>query len=304
MTRVQDLKKIELPYKLNTHRDAKLIEDKVTDWFKQYCKTKDMEEKYSKERVSRFSTIVCNYGSFEKVLAIGKLHSYIFAFDDYFESEDVDTVEKLTAILSTPTMPNVNLGENDWLLSGFNDAWGAVSKLAPDEWNHKQLNTLINWFKLLQFEKKFRNNNVIPSSFEYLTWRPYGLGIDMLFHFIEYCSDQYLSSDTIGDPLFQAMLYHCRCMIIASNDYYSYHKEKRQGDVINLVMVYQNELNLSLEQAFDKVYEYNDKHFKYYLKYRELLQTTVKQDIQWFLLGLEQLIVGSCEFHFNTNRYD
>ncbi|RWS22777.1 Terpene synthase metal-binding domain protein-like protein [Leptotrombidium deliense] len=304
MTRVQDLKKIQYPYTPNIHRDAKLIEDKVIDWFKQYCKTKDMEEKYKKENVSRFSTTVCNYGSFGKVLAIGKLHSYIFAFDDYFELEDVDTVEKLTTKLSNPTMKNVNLGENDWLLSGFYDAWGTVSKLAPEEWNHKQLNAVIDWFKLLQYEKKFRDNNVIPSLFDYLTWRPYGLGIDVLFYFIEYCSDQYLSAATIADPLFQAMLHHCRCLITASNDYYSYNKEKRQGDVINLVMVYQNELNLSLEQAFDKVYEYHDKHFKYYLKYRELIKITVKQDIQWFLHGLEQTLVGCCEIHFHTCRYE
>ncbi|RWS24522.1 hypothetical protein B4U80_13865 [Leptotrombidium deliense] len=69
-------------------------------------------------------------------------------------------------------------------------------------------------------------------------------------------------------------------------------------------MVYQNELNLSLEQAFDKVYAYNDENFKYYMMYKERVRAIVKQDIQFYLHGLEQLIVGSYEFHFDTKRYD
>ncbi|RWS21836.1 hypothetical protein B4U80_11761 [Leptotrombidium deliense] len=73
---------------------------------------------------------------------------------------------------------------------------------------------------------------------------------------------------------------------------------------MNLVMVYQNELNLTLKEAFDKVYAYNEENLRYYMMYKERVQATVEQDIQFYLHGLEQLIVGSYEFHFDSNRYD
>ncbi|RWS20975.1 terpenoid synthase-like protein [Leptotrombidium deliense] len=304
MTRVTDLKRINWPFEGKLHNDAKLIEEKVNEWFKVYCKTNEMEEKYRQQRVPQFSSRNFNYGPFEKVLAIAKFHSYIFAFDDYFELEDDDAVEKLTANILSPSLENINFGENQWLHRGFNDVWECVSNLAPDEWNERQLNTIITWLKTIQMEKKFRNN-VIPSSLEYLTLRPVSVGINMCFNFIEHAYGQYLSFETIAHPFFQAMLQHCRCIILATNDIYSYHKEQQsKADTMNLVMVYQNELNLSLEEAFDKVYDYNDENLRYYLMYKERVQATVKQDIQFYLHGLEQLIVGSYEFHFDSNRYD
>ncbi|RWS02128.1 hypothetical protein B4U80_12632 [Leptotrombidium deliense] len=100
------------------------------------------------------------------------------------------------------------------------------------------------------------------------------------------------------------MLQHCRCIFFATNDVYSYHKEKQDGDVMNLIMVYECELKLSTKEAFDKVFEYIEENVKYYMMYKERVKTNLTQDIQFYIHGLEQVLAGYHDFHFDSNRYE
>ncbi|RWS29619.1 Terpene synthase metal-binding domain protein-like protein [Leptotrombidium deliense] len=299
MTQIAYFEEIIWPFESNIHSDAKLIEEKVNDWFTMYCESNELVEKFKKERLPLFSTRVYNYGTFEKVLAIAKITQYIFRLDEYFTLEDTNLAEKLATKIPWYFLKNINTAKYKWLRYGFSDVWECVSKLSPEEWNKRQLNSIATSFKARRLEIEFIND-VNPSSLEYLTFRPVADAIDMCFNFIEYASDQYLSFETIAHPFFQAMIQHCRCIIMATNDLFSYNNEVvYHGNKMSLVLVYQTELNLLLEQALKKVYAYIEENLKYYLMYKKRVQQTLKQDIQFYILGLEQLMVGTYEFYFD-----
>ncbi|RWS30666.1 Terpene synthase metal-binding domain protein-like protein [Leptotrombidium deliense] len=299
--------KIEWKNEATNHKEVDKLEKELNDWLSVYCKAAGMNGSLVSHKLSYFSTRIWHYGSYERVLAIAKLIAYFFVVDDFFDVMDRKWTRYQYGRLIEIALNDeiVPLQGDNWFQACWSDLWQSFTRLANNEWKYRLINSCATWFKGAELELKFKQSKKIPSLVEYLTLRPFSEGGEFCFNFIEFAANKYLSQNTLSNPVFNSLLQYSRLVLFATNDLYSFRKETKKGDVMNLVMVYHNEYKISTQEAIYKTVEFIQENLKIFESYKDQLVSALipDDDMQFYVSGLEAMFRGNYDFHFDSKRY-
>lgn len=169
-----------------------------------------------------------------------------------------------------------------------------------------------------------RQNDVVPELESYIPIRRDTSGCKPCFALIEFAADIDLPDEVIQNPTITALEDACNDLVTWSNvcescclvlahlltvylkDIFSYNVEQSRGDTHNMITVVMRERGLDLQGAINFVGELCRDSIDRFEHDRDTLPSwgpEIDRDVQTYIQGLQDWIVGSLHWSFDTTRY-
>ncbi|KAL0573670.1 Alpha-muurolene synthase [Marasmius crinis-equi] len=170
------------------------------------------------------------------------------------------------------------------------------------------------FFNTVNQQARARDAGKIPTLEEYINIRRDTSGCKPCWALIEYGLDIDLPPIVANNPTIRALGQHTNDLVTWSNDIFSYNIEQARGDTHNMIVILMNSKNKTLEQAMERVGEMCEEAIKNFEMKRKVIPTkwvdeegnvySVNNDeVQRYVKGLQDWIVGSLHWSFQTTRY-
>ncbi|KAH7928123.1 terpenoid synthase [Leucogyrophana mollusca] len=151
-----------------------------------------------------------------------------------------------------------------------------------------------------------RANGVVPDLESYITVRRDTSGCKPCFALIEYAAKIDLPDEVMSHPCIQAMEEATNDLVTWSNDIFSYNVEQSRHDTHNMIVVIMRERGLDLQGAVDFVGRYCKGSIERFERERAALPSwgeDIDRDVAIYIDGLQNWIVGSLHWSFDSERY-
>ncbi len=139
------------------------------------------------------------------------------------------------------------------LLHMVEDIWKRIHRFSSREWRHRFFNTLSESFAAYQWEAHNRISQHIPSVAEYVEYRRKTGGWRTLVLLVDLAVGRTLSEGTYTNPALQRLLDAANNAICWANDLFSFEKERKTGDVHNLISVTEAAYHCTTETAIEMI---------------------------------------------------
>ncbi|THH29426.1 hypothetical protein EUX98_g4770 [Antrodiella citrinella] len=228
---------------------------------------------------------------------------YLFTLDDWSDDFGVDD--------------NCNLAE--CVMNALRDPSGfqtdkAAGILAKDRYVAKGgpgctarfIHTMDLFFKAIAQQARDRRDRLIPDTEAYIEVRRDTSGCKPCFALIEFCAGIDLPEEVSQHPIIQSLEEATNDLITWSNDIFSYNVEQARGDTHNMISVFMERQGHDLQTAVDAVGDLCKASIDRFEANRQSLPSwgpKVDDDVQVYIQGLQDWIVGSLHWSFDTTRY-
>jgi len=191
-------------------------------------------------------------------------------------------------------------------------------KLARDFWSrciqdaglgvqHRFRESMQLFFEAVNNQASERDDGTIPGMNKYIALRRDNGGCKAAFVLIEYGLGIDLPDFVVEHPVIEALNQETNDFVAWSNDIYSWNVEQARGDTANMVTVVMKHCHLTLQQAMDFVGALCCRSIDRFMENKALLpkweSEKLNRDVENYVKGLEDWIVGSLHFNFLTDRY-
>ncbi|KAI0273490.1 isoprenoid synthase domain-containing protein [Gloeopeniophorella convolvens] len=222
-------------------------------------------------------------------------------------------------------------GLADWVMNAFEwpDAYRQISgksggvdeisaaKLARDYWSRcirdcapavqqRFKSSMQMFFQAVHQQAASRTNNVIPDLETYIDMRRDTSGCKPVFDLIEYSLDLELPDEVVEHPVIMALNQGANDLVTWSNDIFSYNVEQSRGDTHNMICIFMAHDGLSLQEAMDRVGDMCKETIETFVKNQAWVPSwgpEIDRDVELYVHGLEEWLVGSLHWSFMTKRY-
>lgn len=180
-------------------------------------------------------------------------------------------------------------------------------RLAPDPgWMLRFVASMQDYFDACSWEAENRWSGVIPPTEDFVPLRPFAGALWVYLHFIDLLLGRSLPLAIREHPDVRRLRLITCNVVCWHNDVYSLPKELAAGDVHNLVLVYQKELDLPLPEAL----ELATRHSNAELDVFEVIAAKLRRHgrpppagLDGYIHALEVFIRGAWEWSRSAERY-
>ncbi|KAF4571081.1 terpene cyclase [Pleurotus pulmonarius] len=168
------------------------------------------------------------------------------------------------------------------------------------------IHTMDLFFKAVAIQAADREKDVIPDFESYITIRRDTSGCKPCFALIEYASRIDLPDEVAEHPLIRSMEEATNDLVTWSNDLFSYNVEQSRGDTHNMIPVIMHQRGLNLQEAVEYVGALCKSSIQRFETDRKNLPTwgpEIDRDVAVYVEGLQNWIVGSLHWSFDSERY-
>ncbi|KAE9395551.1 terpenoid synthase [Gymnopus androsaceus JB14] len=192
-----------------------------------------------------------------------------------------------------------------------------AGKLARDFWSRcirdagpgcqaRFKETLELFFEAVNIQAKDRDAGVIPDLESYINVRRDTSGCKPCWALIEYALNIDLPDYVAEDPIIMALNQSTNDLVTWSNDIFSYNVEQSRGDTHNMIVILMKFHGHSLQEAVDYVGDLCRQTIDEFSANRKKIPSwgpVVDKMVQKYVQGLQDWIVGSLHWSFQTTRY-
>ncbi|PON12158.1 hypothetical protein C2W62_41070 [Candidatus Entotheonella serta] len=195
---------------------------------------------------------------------------------------------------------------DDPLSYALRDIYQRLREKTSDGWRRRFRDHMAAYFQANRWEAQNRLLDRIPSLDTYLHWRQYTSCVEPCFDLI-LMSDQlsseaaYLSHESVRSLARMANNY-----IAWVNDIFSLDRERQEGNMNNLVVVLQNEYQLSLQAALELAIEMCNSEMEAFLNLASHLPSWGEQEddqLNRYIRGFRSWMRGNLDWYMDTGRY-
>jgi len=195
----------------------------------------------------------------------------------------------------------------------------SAGKLARDYWSrciadakpavqHRFKETLAQFFESVNLQARDRDANIIPDLESFIDIRRDTSGCKSVFDLVEYAMDIELPDEVHGHPVIAALRQGSNDLVTWSNDIFSYNVEQARGDEThNLIPIFMVHHGMTLQEAFDQVGELCRETITTFEENLKRVPSfgseEIDSEVQKYIRGLQDWIVGSLHWSFITERY-
>ncbi|TCD64044.1 terpene cyclase [Steccherinum ochraceum] len=168
------------------------------------------------------------------------------------------------------------------------------------------VHTMDLFFKAVAQQARDRRDNITPDQESYIEVRRDTSGCKPCFALIEFCAGIDLPEAVVSHPVIQSMEEATNDLITWSNDIFSYNVEQARGDTHNMISVFMETQGMDLQGAVDTVGELCRASIERFEAGRKELPSwgpVIDRDVEIYIQGLQDWIVGSLHWSFDTTRY-
>ncbi|PFH45586.1 hypothetical protein AMATHDRAFT_71495 [Amanita thiersii Skay4041] len=151
-----------------------------------------------------------------------------------------------------------------------------------------------------------RASGVTPDLESYITVRRDTSGCKPCFQLIEYAGGFDLPDEVVDHPLIRSLEEATNDLVTWSNDIFSYNVEQSRNDTHNMIAVVMQQKGYNLQEAVDFVGECCRASIERFEMDRQQLPSwgpDVDRDVEMYVDGLQNWIVGSLHWSFDSERY-
>ncbi|RWS24990.1 Terpene synthase metal-binding domain protein-like protein [Leptotrombidium deliense] len=301
-----------IPCQSKMHPDAGKINDEVKQWSFKFKLHGEENDQYKREQMVKLACLCYPDGDFERTVLCAKFLVHIFSLDDeilhrrqgkFFKSvmehgnSNVDMVDLLDAAkydLETP------------VAASFADYWNDMKTFTGIEWQTRFAENYVWYLKGTNWEIDNLDNNRIPPLPDYLEYRHYASGIDPSLNLVELSRNIFIPDKVIANPTIQRLSSICGNVIAFANDVYSFEKERKVGEINNLVIVMKNEYNISYQEAIKKATDFVNEEMKKYDALEPFVPSfgvELDKSVKMYLEGFRDWMTGNLDWGLSSGRY-
>ncbi|KAL0945451.1 hypothetical protein HGRIS_000941 [Hohenbuehelia grisea] len=168
------------------------------------------------------------------------------------------------------------------------------------------IHTMDLFFKAVAVQAADRAKGHIPDLESYVTVRRDTSGCKPCFALIEYAARIDLPDHVAEHPIIRSMEEATNDLVTWSNDLFSYNVEQSRSDTHNMIPVIMHQSGLDLQQAVDFVGGLCKSSIQRFETDRKNLPSwgkKIDRDVAIYVEGLQNWIVGSLHWSFDSERY-
>ncbi len=247
--------------------------------------------------------------SFESLLLVGTYMSWLFVLDDLCDEAELGCSPKRLRALHEELIehmryPQPARGDESPLVAGLVDIWDRLCGHAAPGWAERFTRTFESYARGCVWEAENRERARVPPLAEYMERRRYTSALYLFFDLTELCEGLLLPEEHL--ERIRALRERANDGVAWFNDIVSLQKELRAGDVHNLVVVLQQEYQLSVQEAVAQAVRLLNARMREYVELeRRLPSLGVESDalLQRYLTGLRCWVRGNVDWSYESGRY-
>ncbi|KDQ61070.1 hypothetical protein JAAARDRAFT_125196 [Jaapia argillacea MUCL 33604] len=166
--------------------------------------------------------------------------------------------------------------------------------------------SLTLFFEAVNIQAKDRDAGVVPDLESYVDVRRDTSGCKPVFDLMEYALGIDLPDYVVEDPIIKALNQGTNDLVTWSNDIFSYNVEQARGDTHNMVVILMMYHGHDLQSAIDHIGDMCRDTINTFIANQAKVPswgTEVDKDVAAYVQGLQEWIVGSLHWSFQTKRY-
>ncbi|KAF8644897.1 hypothetical protein AX16_008181 [Volvariella volvacea WC 439] len=186
------------------------------------------------------------------------------------------------------------------------DFYKRMIKTASPGTQQRFIETFDFFFQSVTQQAIDRAAGVIPDLESYIALRRDTSGCKPCWALIEYANDLHIPDEVMEHPIIKSLGEATNDLVTWSNDIFSYSVEQSKGDTHNMISVVMNQEGLDLQSAVDFVGSLCKRSIDRFIHNRDNLPSwgpKIDKDVQIYVNGLADWIVGSLHWSFETVRY-
>jgi hypothetical protein len=161
------------------------------------------------------------------------------------------------------------------------------------------------YFSAMLWEANNRYLNWVPGVGTFIALRPAAGAVPPFFTVIEIMGDIRLPDDVKNHPCIQNLVNLASGLVCWINDVLTFSKEKKSGDVHNLVILYEHHYKLSPDEAFNKSLMFCQARIDEYLELSKNRPNFGEHngDVEKYITTLNSMIGITFDWTMNSKRY-
>jgi hypothetical protein len=305
------------PLRVNPHLEA--LRQYSLGWAQRFYQMYDLGDDITLQRFikgSYYKFIAYTYPIADfRILTLA--HDWIvwgFILDDYFdygpfraEPDHVrEYVNHLLSILSCHDLSDSPSFSQDPLATQLFHLWQQVLPYTTQLWRERFFQHTSDWLRAYEWEAQNRAQGIMPSERSYREKRLATGGSHTNFDFMDLAEHIELPSEVYESSLYQDLLLAANNAIIWGNDLLSLPKEQAYGEIHNFVLMVQKDQNCTIQEATNYLSNLISAEVQRFIEIGQQVVAqfpAYNQDLQRLIAGIEAWIVGSREWHCESERY-
>lgn len=236
-----------------------------------------------------------------------KLITWLFLFDDAYGEgtnaldarELMETFASYETLLRTGRLPDAPTPFH----RALSDLREEGARRATPQWLERFAASMSRYFGGCLLEFPLRRGNEIPSLVEYRRLRAWAIGIPPVLDLIELANEELLLPEEAAREDLARLREETALLCAWVNDVYSYGKEKRDGDQLNLVGVLAHDRGLSEREAFEHAAAVFNDDLQRFNEQREQFERDAPPHLRRFAQGLADWVHGNFAWTGQSLRY-
>ncbi|MGX5819962.1 terpene synthase family protein [Chitinophaga lutea] len=293
---------------------AKAADQHTTDWVRRFGLVQS-DKAWERFRRARFAMLSSRAfptaGRYELCIA-AEFNTWLFLLDDKNDESmfgKLDFLQMVHSFVSQILQNNAVVAppEGMALASSFADLWKRMKRLGSTAWQQRFVQSMTDYLDACVWEVGNRIDRKAPSVADYIEKRPYTGALFADIELIEILENIYLPDDVRLHDTVRQLSLACNNVVCWANDLFSFEKERRQGDVHNLVIALKEERSLTLEAAMAEAARMHDAEVRRFIELSESLPPVaeeVREELQRYFDVLRAWMRANLDWSFqDTARY-
>lgn len=293
---------------------AKEAEQHTADWVHHFelVRSDKARERFRRARFAMLSSRAFPAAGRFKLCIAAEFNTWLFLLDDKNDESRFGKRDFLEMVHSFVTMILQNNQvvapeEGMPLANSFADLWKRLRKISSPAWQQRFEKSMIDYLDACLWEVDNRIRHEAPSVKDYIEKRPYTGALYADIELIEVLESIYLPDEVRLHETVQQLALACNNVVCWANDLFSFDKERRQGDVHNLVVVLKEERELDLEEALEETARMHDAEVRRFISLSENLPSfgnEVNEELERYVGVLKAWMRANLDWSFqDTARY-
>ncbi|TDL18758.1 terpenoid synthase [Rickenella mellea] len=234
--------------------------------------------------------------------------TYLFHLDNISDCMDDEGANRTADVVMNSLYHSRTYHTSSRVGKMTKDIWRRVATTATKGMKQRFISTFDMFFQAVAVQAADRQDNVIPDLESYITLRRDTSGCKPCWALIEYANGLDIPDDVIEHPVLRDLGEAANDLVTWSNDIFSYNVEQSKGDTHNMIVIVMETEGVPLQTAIDFVGTLCKASIDRFNASKLLLPSfdggnQIDRDVAQYIKGLEDWIVGSLHWSFETERY-
>ncbi|KYC37214.1 hypothetical protein WA1_47180 [Scytonema hofmannii PCC 7110] len=306
-----------VPFPEEINENAEAVEERTLEWAFKFKFIKGNQH-YHHFRAAKYGQLVdraCPKATIENSVILSDLMTFFFLLDDQFDDQHNQAKvgsnpDKLRVVFSqlldVMKQPSLYATDANPSLAGLSDIWQRIYQRASSDLVERLLNDFQDYFETNIWQAENRARNIIPNLDTYIKTRRITCGFPWCLTLGEIVQEINLPSEVHEydevQTLFRLADHVCGWL----NDIVSLEVELKCGEIHNLVLVLQQEYQLTLQEAVNRAAEMWTAELQAFMTLEQQLPsfgTAVDIELGRYIASMRYWMRATEHWQYQSERY-